>query len=211
MLEFLLACVLVLLPLTLAVIELAQLTAARHALDYAAFAAARAGAVHSGDPSVMRQALARGLMPLFAPVSAQASGPDAAAATTALGRATIEVLRPDRTELVIENPDRRAADDFAIELGGRLAIPNDGLEFSNPWGERSAQSLRDANVLALRVRYCREFLTPWAASVVTPILRSAARDPFALLCLGQGRLPIESRAMVHMQSAFEARFAGPGP
>ncbi|MCP5359512.1 MAG: DUF192 domain-containing protein [Sinobacteraceae bacterium] len=215
--EFLLAGLLVLLPLTFATLELAQLMVARHALDYATFEAARAGAVSGASETQMRLALARALVPLLAPVDVIAvlggrdSDGDLAVGSRALIRATTEVLRPDLTRLWIENPTARAAADFAeIDDSGRRVIPNDGLEVRNPLGARSGQTLREANVLAIRVRYCRVLVMPLIRDLLPAMLRTALPQPFNQLCLAQGRLPIDARAVVHMQSPVEVAGLPPG-
>lgn len=216
MLEFLVAAVLVLLPLGLATLELAQLAVTRHALDYASFEAARSGAVHGADRTVMRRALVRALVPLFAPVDpvavlrgggAPAGGAGAAgvavgdqAALVAMARAGAEVMRPDLLRLDIENPTAAAGRDFATLEDGERVIPNDGLDQRNPVGAQSGQSLREANVLAIRVRYCRRLVMPIIDRVVPAMLRLRLVDPFDQLCLAQDRVPIEARSIVHMQS-----------
>lgn len=210
--EFLLAAVLVLLPLTFATLELAQLMVARHALGYATFEAARTGSVTGASPTRMRAALARALVPLFAPIdpvatlrgAADDSAGGAGASGLALARAAAEVVRPDLTRLLIENPSSAAASDFGIvDEDGRRVIPNDGLEFRNPLGAASGQSLREANVLAIRVRYCRQLVMPGVREFVPAILRWGMLDPRDQACLAQGRLPIEATAVVHMQSPLE--------
>jgi TadE-like protein len=210
--EFLIAGMLVLLPLTLAVLELAQLMVARNALTYATFEAARAGAVRGASRGDMRAALARGLIPLFAPFDPAAllrgapgavgAGPGAAA--RALARATLEVQRPDLTRLEIENPTRAAVADFGTVVDGEVVIPNDNLDLRNPYGATSGQTLRDANVLAIRVRYCRPLVMPLISRVVPALLRWSLSGPFDQFCLARGRVPIDAAAVVHMQSAARA-------
>jgi hypothetical protein len=204
MLEFLLAGVLVLIPAAFAILEFAQLTAARNALNFATYEAARAGAVGGVDRDAMRRALARALVPLFAPSRPGAvAGISASDASTALARAWVEVNRPDLTDLEIENPTALAAADFAIVRDGRRVIPNDGIEFSNPLGSSSGQTLRDANVLALRIRHCRPLVMPVVSLWIPAMLRATATDLFERGCLASGRLPIEAHAIVQMQSAVE--------
>ncbi len=210
--EFLLAGLLVLLPLTFAVLELAQLMVARNALSYATFEAARVGSVRGASRADMRLALARGLVPLFAPVDPVAvlrGAPDAVpagpgAAARALARATLDVQRPDLTRLAIENPTGAAVADFGAIEDGVMVIPNDGLDQRNPYGARSGQTLRDANVLAIRVRYCRPLVMPLTRQLIPALLRWSMLDPFDQFCLARGRLPIDAAAVVHMQSAARA-------
>ncbi len=204
--EFLLAGVLVLLPLTFAILEFAQLTVARNALNFAAFEAARAGAVTGIDPAAMRMALARGLVPLFASAAADGAegGSQAARGIRAMGRALVEVNRPDLLQLRIENPSPAALDDFVTDVDGVRAMPNTALRFRNPWGPRSGQTLRDANTLAIRVSYCRKLIMPVISYVLPLLLRGQTTDPRAQICYLQRRLPIEAVAVVHMQSATPA-------
>jgi hypothetical protein len=198
--EFLLGVALVLLPLSFAILEFAQLTAARNALNFAAFEAARAGSMTGIDRGAMRAALARGIAPIL-DGGAFAADSDVLARQATLARAFAEATRPDLMRMTIENPTAAAFEDFAAYEDGRRVIPNDGLEFRNPWGPRSNQTLRDANVLALRVRYCRVLVMPLTAQLIPLLLRPFAFDAADQVCLAQGRLPIEAAAVVHMQSA----------
>lgn len=198
--EFLLGVVGMLLPLTFAILEFAQLTAARHALNFAAFEAARAGSVTGIDRGAMLTALARGLTPLF--TESAGEGPDHLLhETAAFARASVEVARPDLLRLRVENPPVEAFDDFAVvDEHGQRVIPNDALESRNPWGARSGMTLRDANVLSLRVRYCRRLVMPVTSQLLPVLLRPLVRDPGETLCLLQGRVPLEAVATLHMQS-----------
>jgi hypothetical protein len=203
----------VVLPMAFATLELAQLAVSRHALDFATFEAARNGAVHGARESGMRLALARALVPLFVPVDpvaalagrSVAGGTDPGLGAQALARAMAEVLRPDLTRLRIENPTTAAGADFAEPDpdSGRRVIPNDGLEVRNPRGPTSGMTLREANVLAIRVRYCRALVMPLTRQAVPAVLRWAMTDPFDQACLARGRLPIEAVAVIHMQSPVE--------
>ena len=80
----------------------------------------------------------------------------------------------------------------------------------NPLGATSGQTLREANVLAIRVRYCRLLVMPLIRDIVPALLRAALSDPFDQLCLAQGRVPIHARAVVHMQSPIEVATLPPG-
>jgi hypothetical protein len=219
--EFLLAGMLVVLPMVFATLELAQLVVSRHALDFATFEAARSGAVDGAREPAMRRALARALVPLFVPVDAvavlrgqdDARRADPGLGARALARAMGEVMRPDLTRLRIENPTAAAAADFA-ELdpdSGRRVIPNDGLEVRNPRGAASGLTLREANVLAIRVRYCRHLMMPLTRQMVPAVLRWVLPDPFDQACLARGRLPIEAVAVIHMQSPVELDDLPPAP
>jgi hypothetical protein len=200
--ETVLAAALVLLPLSFAVVEFALLAVARNALNHATFEAARAGSLTGVDSAAMRLALARGLVPLFAAGSGAVT--DAAAVLRALGRAIAEVARPDLVQLQIQNPTAAAFEDFATDVDGVRAIPHHGLEYRNPWGPRSRQTLRDANVLAIRVRYCRQLYMPIISTLLPRWLTRLDASPADLVCYLQDRLPIEAYAVVQMQSPTPA-------
>jgi hypothetical protein len=99
------------------------------------------------------------------------------------------VLRPDLTRLEIENPTAAAARDFAVVEEGQRVIPNEGLDQRNPLGQQSGQSLREANVLAIRVRYCRRLVMPLIDRVVPALLRLRLLDPLDQLLPGAAPHP----------------------
>lgn len=196
--EALLAFSLVLLPLLGAVFELAQLGVARQLLQAAAFDAARAAAVAQGDRDVFARALARGLVPLYGVGAGVAPG-------TAFGRALVEVLRPDLTQLEIRSPTPAAFDDFAVARAGDRWLPNAGAGLIAGRGARSGLSLAEANELAVVVRYCRRLVVPLLDRLIATVAQAFASPRFRT-CLAQSRLPIVVEAITVMQSpASEAR------
>lgn len=200
--EFHLVALLAMIPFTMAILELGALFIARHALNHATFIAARAGAVHHGDVATMRRYLAKGLAPLFVRGPSAAAGPGlGTAGAEALGRALAEVLRPDLTRIEVLNPSRASFLDFERLQDGVRQIPNDNLHYRRESGVRSGQTIQEANLLRIRVRYCRRLIFPLIDRLVTTTLRELTADPFAQGCYAHGRVPLGSYALVQMHSA----------
>lgn len=189
--EFLLVAFAVLVPLVFGTLEMALLAVARQTLGVATFMAARAGAADHGDLAVMRRALARGLAPLHA-VRGDAE---------AFALSHADVMRPDRTRLEIWNPDLTAFRDFGVNVQGQVEIPNVWPRAGTAIGALSRQTLAEANQLGLRVSICRPLLFPMTAPALISALRLRDSSAFAQGCYAQGALPMQARALVHMQSA----------
>jgi hypothetical protein len=205
----------------------------RSTLNYATMLAARAGALHNGDVGEMRNALARGLAPLFAGEATSAGY------TAALAKAAAETAGPAAlTSIEILNPRGAAFTDFGrTRLDGTKGkeLPNDTLAYRNSAaGGASKQSVQDANLLHVRVTYCFRLIVPVIDRVVQAAFNGNAPgaggmgDPFGLndasaptLCnaaTSGRRIYIQSEAIVRMQSPFfESNLAGantpgtPGP
>jgi len=205
--EFVAAAMLVLLPLVGAIFEGAQLAISRQLLTVAVVEAARAGAVTHGDLGTMQRRLARGLVPLFgAPVPGTAE----AAVLDAYARAWLEVQRPDLTRFLVVRPTAESFADFAVEANGDRQIPTDGDSLMSGRGAASGLTLAQSNILAIRVRYCRRLVVPVLDEMITAALLSSgfSTDPFDRVCLAQGRVPIDVRATMHMQSPARAAALG---
>lgn len=200
--EFYLVALLAMLPLTLAILELGALFVAHHSLKHATFLAARAGALHHGDVGTMRRYLAKGLAPLFT----QDRPGDGGAGPTILGieaygRALAEVLRPDLTRIEILNPTRMSFEDFERLQGGVRQIPNDNLRYRRESGPRSEQTIQEANLLSIRVHYCRRLIFPLIDRLITTTLRQLTLDTFAQGCYARNRVLLGGHALVQMHSA----------
>jgi len=207
--------------LVFGIIQLAFIYQGRSTLNYATTLAARAGALHNGDPGAMRNALARGLAPLFA---AKASPEGySQALEKALNEATLA------TNIEILNPTKAAMSDFGRpRLDGQQGqeLPNDTLSYRSPTpGSSSGLSIQDANLLHLRVTYCFRLIVP----IIDRMLHSALHDdgssassagnmmtdPFGTGGVVQPtscsnpslrgiRIQMRSEAIVRMQSSFYA-------
>jgi len=169
--EFLIAALLVVMPLAFAVVEIAQLATARHVLQHAVNEAARQAAVSDPSESALRRSLGLGMLPLFVPLDARAPfGPSrddaaaerlsAAVGLEGLARAYGETFRPDLTAVDLETLD---------------AV---------------------GSVQRLRVRYCREMFMPLVRDAIAGVLRLGTVSPFEQACLARERMPLDAWALV---------------
>lgn len=207
--------------LVFGIIQFALLYQARATLNHATMLAARAGALHNGNKTKMREALGAGLAPLFA---SSASMPGHANAVRLARRETASNL----TTVNVINPTRAVFSDFArprLDGGSGRALPNDTLNYRNPApGSASRISVQDANILHVRVTYCVRLIVPVldrvihaavnASSSDAPVLSAnGMKDPFGTGLAARTRscsssqfrgirIPISSEAFVRMQSPF---------
>ncbi len=213
----------VLIFLVFGIIQFALLYQARATLNHATLLAARAGAMHNGDKTDMRTALARGMTPLFA-MTADTSG-----YALAFGKAAIEASAV-YSKVEVLNPTSAVLSDFGkprLDGSAGKELPNDTLSYRNTApGTASKISVQDANILHVRVTYCARLIVPLidrilyqtvnASSMSAPGLSAdgmsnpfgTGGDPLVPSCLtslvGDRRIPIQSEAFVRMQSPFFA-------
>ena len=114
LIEFLIGVVGVLLPLVLAILQIALLTVTRQQLNLATQLAARAAAVDHGSLSTVRTELARGLTPLFGDKRSMSQAGAVLPVVTAQALALAEVLRPDLTHVDVLNPTRESFQDLSL-------------------------------------------------------------------------------------------------
>lgn len=206
--------------LVLGLIQAGFIYMAKLTLNHATFMAARVGATHNADPGAMRTALVRGLIPFH---QNNFESDNSARLLKAAALAKLEDLNPlTRAKLERLNPSPASFDDFGVsdpKLKGVVYIPNDNLEWrSMGLGAKTQQTLRDANVLKIRVTYGYELKVPLMAGIISRVMCSGSTGveawgkvsmlesvytPAQLVCLRyylQGRLPIESTALIEMQS-----------
>lgn len=190
-------------------------------LNHATFMAARAGAVNNARPAVIKAALQRGLSPFYQD-STQAN--DSQRLATAHAKAMVDVLLPWGLKVDVLNPSPEAFNDFGVRdpVTRTLYIPNDNLEWrSDQVGGRSGLNLRDANLLKVRALYGYELKVPLMAGILRRVMcgGDSAVEAFGDVPLWQstyglskptlcvyflrGRIPIESSAIVAMQSRAE--------
>lgn len=210
--------------LVFGIIQFALLYQARATLNHAALLAARAGALHNGDQTEMRLALAKGLAPLFASEASPAGYAEAvlkaAAQTAALSNLTrLEVLNPTRESLI----------DFgqsALDGVSGVELPNDTLSYRTTTpGANAKISIQDSNILHVRVTYCFRLVVPVVDRILYATVNALSPsthvglqangmsnpfgtggEPLIPQCfnpLFRGpRINIQSEAMVRMQSPF---------
>lgn len=169
---------------------------AKTTLNYAAFEAARVGAVSHAQRPDMRNELGVRLSPIF--------GGDGSAseALQAMAESNVETHNPLFTRIQVLNPTREAFEDFAAHNpeNGKREIPNDNLRFrSRKIGERSGVSIQDANLLKIKVTYGYALKVPVISTVLPAIMKWV--DPANIAFYAAGRIPMTAVATVRMQSA----------
>ena len=190
LIEFTLALFFGVLPMVLAILQIAALLVARNTLNLATFMAARQGGVAGAAPAAMNRELARGLVPLY--VRASRGGVTSAdAVAAAYAAALVDVSTLD--SLVVHNPTRSTLARVGVLRSGRRVIPNDYIE------DRPLP-VQQANVLTISVVHCQPLVVPLAGPALATALRLLNDDPRQLPCLAAGRAPILARASVVMQS-----------
>lgn len=199
--ETLLAVPIVLL-LGLGALQWALLFHARTALEYALVEAARAGSVAQARPDAIEAGLARGLMPFWFGVDATRPWPVAVSASgvqlrqgLAAGWVAWRQIAP--TIESFGDWGEPARDAAGYPVAGLVEIPNDSLQWSSlrqpaggtaglrgdePIGARSQQTLTDANLLKLELRYGVPMTVPlvgriavWAMRIVDGCAAPSAR------------------------------------
>jgi hypothetical protein len=207
----------------LALIQTGFIYMAKLQLNHATFMAARVGSLNNARPDVIQAALQRGLSPFYQD-STQTN--DSQRLATAHAKALVDVRLPWGLNIDMLNPSPDAFRDFGVRdpVTRVLYIPNDNLEWrSDQVGARSGLNLRDANLLKLRVLYGYELKVPLMAGILRRIMcgGSSAVEAFGDVPVWQstyglsqparclyflnGRIPIESSAIVAMQSRAEQR------
>jgi hypothetical protein len=208
--EFLIAVLLVFLPLALGTLQVALLAVDKDLLNLGATMGARSGAVNHGSRRAIREEVARALIPLYGEAAAMARADSVAPVLTAYGRALADTAQPHVLRVKIRNPTADSFADFEREHYGVRGIPNVHLEHadSSRVGARSHQSLVDANTLSIEVRYCARLIVPLADRMITAVLSRTDPDLLNQQCYRERRVPISADAVVMMQS--EARRAAIG-
>lgn len=205
----------------LALIQGGFIYMAKLQLNHATFMAARAGSLNNAKAQVIRAALERGLSPFY---QDSTTSSDSARLAKAHLDATVDAKLPWGLSLTVLNPSPEAFRDFGVRdpATGRLYIPNDNLEWrSDQVGPHSRLNLRDANLLKIHVLYGYELKVPLMAGILrrvmcggssgveafgnVSVLESAngLSNPKRCLYFLNGRIPIESSAIVEMQSRAE--------
>ncbi|MFG6412615.1 TadE/TadG family type IV pilus assembly protein [Roseateles sp. DC23W] len=200
--------------LVMGLIQAGFIYMAKLTLNHATFMAARVGATHNASKSEMRTALLRGLIP-FVQNSFETN--DSKRLLVASGVVLGEL---PFTTLELLNPSAKSFADFGVKDSKVKAtyIPNDNLEWrANTLGKQSQQNLRDANLLKIRVVYGYELKVPLMAGIMRRVMCSGESgvEAWGNVSIFQsvyplankncayyllGRMPIESTAIVEMQS-----------
>jgi hypothetical protein len=188
--ESLLAVPIVLL-LGLGALQWALLLHARTAVEFALVEAARAGSVGQARPEAIEAGLARGMMPYWQGLDAPgewASTVAAAGLRLREGQAAGWIVWRQLSPTIESFGDwgEPARDTSGYPMPGTIEIPNDNLQWADlrqpasgvaamrgdePIGARSEQTLNDANVLALELRYGVPMTVPLVGRIAVWLMR----------------------------------------
>jgi hypothetical protein len=201
-------------------VQYAMIYHARANLSYAAFEAARAGAIHHADPKKIRDGLIKGLLPYL--LSTRQSlvpikGDHLAAlnANAALLNQAVKLTEEPFIKIEIINPTPQAFQDFnspalqqKLGTGMQKVIPNADLDQASAVRIKSGMNLQDANVLKLRVTYGYQPKIPLVSQFFSTIdaFLKGDKDPFSTRLLAFDRIPIVVDVTTQMLSpAIEAK------
>lgn len=201
--------------LTFVLLQAGLLYMAKLTLNNATFMAARHGAVNGAQASAIRTSLAKGLVPFYQDAFESS---DLARLAKAYAKATVAVETRLDVGLDILSPSEEAFRVYGIAHSGVTTIPNDNIEFRTAAPVHGASiSLRDANLLRIKVTYAYELKVPLMQAIVKrvmcplvtgdsdvrgwrkPSLWAGGGMPDCAYYL-RGRVPIVSYATVQMHS-----------
>ena len=186
--------------LGLLTLQMGLLFHAKTVVNYATFEAARVGAVNHASLFWMRKELGYRLAPL------QGGDGTPGKALKATARSELAMLDVVNTQLYILNPTKKAFNDWGVNdsVSGERVIPVNHLRHQEQAiGSESGLSLRDANILKLRVVHGVKLTVPFAGALVRGIMKRI--DPENSIYYQRDRWPIQSVATVRMQSdTFES-------
>ncbi len=218
MVEFIIVTPIMLL-LLLGAFQFALIYQAKTALNYAAFEAARFGAVSNARKTEMENAFTRSMAAIYT----HDDTPDDVMCARETIRREIDT---GFVNIEVLNPTTEAFNELGVDDGsGDLLIPNDNLKYRNN-ATSTGLTIQDANLLKIRVGYCYPLYVPYINRVLGIMLTNdpdetcpgctgARKDTstFERRCLENGRFPINSQAIVRMQSAasLDAVSGGMGP
>ncbi|MFK7892383.1 MAG: TadE/TadG family type IV pilus assembly protein [Granulosicoccus sp.] len=172
-------------------------------VNYAAFEAARRGAVNHASVSAMRDEAGFRLAPLMGGDGSREG------AMLAIARSSASVMDPLATRLNVLSPTPSAFDDWGVtdNKTNRRFIPNAHLNHqSSRAGRLSGVSLQDANLLKLELVHGYRLRVPVAGALIAKAMMRI--DPGNIHFYARGKFPLSSVATVRMQSdAWESASA----
>jgi len=217
----------VLFILIFAAFQFTLLYHAKITLNYATFLAARSGAVSNGHLGIMENALARGMAPLYTHCDDAAEvmrARDHVREEIAKGFAYIEIINPPLAAFSSAfgpGSTRDGTKPLNVTIDGTadVVIPNDNLMFRLITPGAAGLSIQDRNLLKIRAHYCYPLYVPFIDTLLVNIMtlptNTDKTDPdycpeclgifqapstFERGCLDNDRFPINSQAIVRMQS-----------
>jgi len=196
------------------IIQFGLIYNAKIILNYATFEAARAGSLNYGSPQAINYALARGLAALESTDSGLTDYDRFQQSTNEMINLveTGEFACVQRISPAVSSP--HWVPDPAAGSGYNNYIPNDHLVYRSA-APKAGVSIQDANLLKIRVTYCHKIIIPFIATTIKRLMLDnyAATDPdpianwtvpargrFTKACFENDRIPIESQAVLRMQT-----------
>jgi len=196
------------------IIQFGLIYNAKIVLNYATFEAARAGSLNYGSPRAINYALARGLAPLESTDSG-ITDYDRFQQSTNKMIDLVEVGDFSCVQRISPSTSSQHwVPDPAAGAGYNNYIPNDHLVYRSA-APKGGVSVQDANLLKIRVTYCHKIIVPFIATTIKRLMLDsyAATDPdpldswtvptrgnFTKVCYENDRIPIESQAVIRMQT-----------
>ncbi len=219
MVEFIVVGPLVIL-LILLTIQAGMWYMAKLTLNNAVFMAARDGAASNASASAITSSLERGVIPFYQNVFqandlARMAGARANVLADKVSY-SVKSLGHPLLKLDVLSPNRQAFSTFGIANGGTTYIPNDNLEFRTLDRRGGTQTIRDANILRIKVTYAYELKVPFIGSLlkrvmcggdagvaiwgIVPLWDAMGNVSSCIQYYRLGRVPIVSYATVQMQT-----------
>lgn len=201
-------------------VQYAMIYNARANLSYAAFEAARAGAIHHADPAKIRDGLIKGLLPYLvstrqALLPVNSDNPAALNVNAALLNQVVKLTEEPFIKIEMINPTPQAFQDFnspalqrKLDTGTQKVIPNTELQTASATSVKSGLNIQDANVLKLRITYGYQPKIPLVSQFFSTIdaFLKGDKDPFSTRLLAFDRIPIVVDISTQMLSpAIEAK------
>lgn len=204
--------------LLLGIIQFGLIYNAKTTLNYAAFEAARVGALNFADRTSIEYGLARGLSPLYTSVTKADGRLDTVKKVqSARDRVFDEIEDGEFVCIERVNPDRSAFVAYGVpdstgNFPGEQLIPNDHLLYRSALVKGATTvSIQDANLLKLRVTYCYPMYVPFISNTVKRLYglmydprpsttRLTPAGSFQRNCLEKDRFPIVAQAVIGMQT-----------
>lgn len=155
----------VMILLVLGILQFAFIYNAKITLNYAAFEAARAGAVNNARQFAMQNAMARALAPLY-------TNDDTVAEYKEARDLIRQHITGDRLMIDLINPSPDSFADFGRTNSGIRTIANDNLIYRGvTLGNNSEQSIQDANLIKIQTYYCYEMIVPFVNRIIWLMMR----------------------------------------
>lgn len=165
----------VVLMLIFGAIQLGLIYGAKNNLRYAAFEAARVGALTHARFEGMRKGIIRGMGPMFTRGSTDNNGQISTRVRDATDGYELATVEADQYLRIMRlNPRLSDFDAYGEVVGGKIELPNDNLMFRSAIAQGGGRNLQDANLLKVRLEYCYELIVPFIHTLMAWYSKEAA-------------------------------------